>query len=59
MTTDKDKSIIECVGCSVVLYSQKTAPESGVHYDYRTGDLWCWFCWQDHEQSTKKLERIK
>jgi hypothetical protein len=50
-----DTTIIECAGCSAVLYSQKQTMEPYTHYDSRTGDLWHLPCWEAHKKFMESI----
>ena len=54
----RDKSEIECAGCSAVLYSQKTGMESWVHYNSRTGDLWHLICWEEFKEFLDSMSGV-
>ena len=54
----RDKSEIECAGCSAVLYSQKKTMESWVHYDPRMGDLWHLWCWEEFKEFLDTLNEV-
>ena len=54
----RDKSEIECAGCSSVLYSQKTGMESWVHYDPRLGDLWHLRCWEEFKEFLDSMSGV-